>query len=82
MIDKILVKLLGLLLVTASILLVVKLIIIENDSDLLVFASIVIVTTIAIISLILGIAFLMAKVSKKTTKVIVEEEVEKGDCKN
>ena len=73
MIDKILVKLTGLLLIAVGILLVVQLILIESDYDLLAFASRVVVITIAIISLMLGIAFLIAKVSKKTTTIEVIE---------
>lgn len=75
MIDKILVKITGLALVAVSIALIVKLILIESDYDLVALASYVFLITIIIITLILGIAFLMAKVSKKTTKVTVEEEV-------
>ena len=74
MIDKILVKLTGLLLVAVSILLVIQLIVINDDYDLLVFASRVVIITIAVISLILGIAFLIAKVSKKTTIEVVEDD--------
>lgn len=76
MLDKILVKLTGLALVAVSITLVISLILIKDDYDLVVLASYVFLITIIIITLILGVAFLMAKVSKKTTKVIVEEEVE------
>ena len=74
MIDKILVKLTGLLLVAVSITLIVKLILIESDYDLLALASYVFLITIIIITLILGIAFLMAKVSKKTTISVDEVE--------
>ena len=74
MIDKILVKLTGLLLVAVSIILIVKLILIENDYDLVALASYVFLITIIIITLILGIAFLMAKVSKKTTTIKVVED--------
>lgn len=78
MIDKILVKLTGLLLVAVSILLVIQLIVINDDYDLLVFASRVVIITIVVISLILGIAFLMAKVSKKTTIEVVEDDRDDG----
>ena len=74
MIDKILVKSLGLLLIAVSIILIVKLIMTENDYDLVALASYVFLITIIIITLILGIAFLIAKVSKKTTIEVVEVE--------
>ena len=74
MIDKILVKSLGLLLIAVSIILIVKLILTENDYDLVVLASYVFLITIIIITLILGIAFLLAKVSKKTTISVKEVE--------
>ena len=74
MIDKILVKSLGLLLIAVSIILIVKLILTENDYDLVALASYVFLITIIIITLILGIAFLIAKVSKKTTIEVVEVE--------
>lgn len=77
MIDKILVKILGLLLIAVSIILIVKLIMTENDYDLVALASYVFLITIMIITMILGIAFLIAKVSKKTTILI--EEVEEDD---
>jgi len=82
MIDKILVKITGLLLVAVSILLVIQLIVINDDYDLLVFASRVVIITIVIISLILGIAFLMAKVSKKTTIEVVEDDRDDGVDEN
>lgn len=75
MIDKILVKITGLALVAVSITLIVKLILIESDYDLVALASYVFLMTVIIITLILGLSFLSAKVSKKTTKVTVEEEV-------
>lgn len=72
--DKILVKLTGLLLVAASITLIVKLILIDSDYDLVALASYVFLITIIIITLILGITFLIAKVSKKTTTIKVVEK--------
>lgn len=72
MIEKILVKLAGLLLVAVGIFLIIKLILIENYDDLVVLASYVFLVTIVIITLVLGIAFLTAKVSKKTT-ILVED---------
>ncbi len=74
MIDKILLKLMGLLLVAVSILLVVRLIIIRDEDDLIIFASQVLIITVATVSLILGIAFLGAKVNKKKTKEKIEVE--------
>ena len=74
MIDKILVKLTGLLLVAVSITLIVKLILIESDYDLVALASYVFLITIIIITFMLGIAFLIAKVSKKTTIIKVVED--------
>ena len=74
MIDKILLKLMGLLLVAVSILLVVRLIIIRDEEDLIIFASQVLIITVATVSLILGIAFLGAKVNKKKTKEKIEVE--------
>jgi uncharacterized membrane protein len=74
MIDKILLKLMGLLLVAVSILLVVRLIIIRDEDDLIIFASQVLIITVATITLILGIAFLGAKISKKKTKEKIEDD--------
>ena len=64
----------GLLLVAVSILLVVRLIIIRDEEDLIIFASQVLIITVATVSLILGIAFLGAKVNKKKTKEKIEVE--------
>ena len=67
MLDKILVKLLGLVLVVLSITIVVKLIMIEYDEDLIILANYLFIITITLISSVLGVGFLFAKVSKKTT---------------
>ena len=75
MIEKILIKILGLLLIGVSIILIVKLILIgDYYEDLIILASYVFLITIIIITLILGIAFLMAKVSKKTIIHIIEDD--------
>ncbi len=66
MLEKILVKSSGLVLVVLSITIVVKLIMIEYDEDLIILANYLFITTIALISLVLGVALLLAKVSKKT----------------
>lgn len=81
MIDKILLKIMGLVLVAVSILLVVNLIIIRDEEDLIIFAGRVLIITIAIVSLILGIAFLVAKVNRKTTieTVVDDRDEEKED---
>lgn len=75
MIEKILIKILGLLLITVSIILIVKLILIgDYYEDLLILASYVFLITIITITLILGVTFLMAKVSKKTTIHVIEDD--------
>lgn len=66
MLEKILVKVLGLVLVVLSITIVVKLIMIECDEDLIILANYLFIITITLISSVLGVAFLFAKVSKKT----------------
>ena len=71
-IDKILVKITGALLTIISILLTVLLIIFESDYDLMVLASYVFIITMIVITLMLGISFLTAKV-KKTIQVIEDE---------
>lgn len=75
MINKILVKITGIALLSVSITLIVLLFLFsKSDYDLMVLASIVVILTIAIITLMLGIAFLIAKVSKKTTIEVIEDD--------
>ena len=76
MLEKILLKIMGLVLVAVAILLVVQLIIIRDEEDLIIFASRVLIITIATVSSVLGIAFLGAKVNKKTTIEVTDDEVE------
>jgi hypothetical protein len=79
MLEKILVKLAGLVLVIVSIVLAIQLIIIRDEEDLIIFASRVLIITIATVSAILGIAFLVAKVNKKVTMEVTEDEEVKED---
>ena len=80
MLDKILVKLTGLILFAAGIYLLVQLIIIKDDYDLIIIlASYTFLITMIIILLILGIAFLIAKVNKKTTTIHVIEDDRNDD---
>ena len=73
--DKILTKITGITLVMLSITLIVLLFLFrESDYDLVVLASYVFLITMIVITLILGIAFLIAKVSKKTTTIKVVED--------
>ena len=75
MIDKILVKITGIVLLSISITLIVLLFLFnKSDYNLMVLASIVVILTIAIITFILGISFITAKVSKKTTIEVVEDD--------
>lgn len=67
MFEKITLKIMGLVLVAISIILVVNLIIIKDEEDLIIFTSRALLITIATVSAILGIVFLVAKVSKNTT---------------
>lgn len=68
MLEKILVKSLGLVLVVLSITIVVKLIMIEYDEDLIILANYLFIITIALISSVLGVGFLLAKVSKNNRR--------------
>lgn len=73
--DKILVKITGIALLAVSITLIVLLFLFsKNDYDLMVLASIVIILTIAVITLVLGISFITAKVSKTTTIEVIEDD--------
>lgn len=67
MFEKITLKIMGLVLVAISIILVVNLIIIRDEEELIIYASRVLIITIATVSSILGICLLVAKVSKNTT---------------
>ena len=78
--DKILVKITGIVLLIVSITLIVLLFLFSNsDYDLMVLASIVVILTIAVISFILGVSFITAKVSKKTTIEVVEDDRDEVD---
>lgn len=83
--DKILVKLTGIAFLVVSITLIVLLVLFsKSDYDLMVLASIVIILTIAVITFILGISFITAKVNKTITTIEVVEddrnnEVEEND---
>ena len=79
MLEKIFLKLMGLVLVAVSIILVVNLIIIRDEEELIILASRVLIITVVTVSSILGIAFLGAKVNKKTTTEVVDDEVEDND---
>lgn len=74
MLEKILVKVLGLVLVVLSITIVVKLIMIECDEDLIILANYLFIITIVLISSVLGIAFLLAKVNKNNKDDEAEED--------
>ena len=67
MLNKILVKITGVILMIISIALVVLLIRYESDYDIMFLASLVFILTMIVITFILGIEFLLAKVKKKTT---------------
>ncbi len=73
--EKILLKLTGITLLAVSITLIILFFLFnKSDYDLMVLASIVIILTIAVITFILGISFITAKVSKKTTTIEVVED--------
>ena len=73
--EKILVKITGIALLIVSITLIVLLFLFsKSDYDLMVLASYVFLITIIIITLMLGLSFLSAKVSKKTTIEVVEDD--------
>ena len=79
MLEKILLKIMGLVLVAISIILVVNLIIIKDEEDLIIFTSRALLIIMATVSAILGIAFLGAKISKKKTIEVVDNEVEDNE---
>ena len=81
MLDKILLKIMGLVLVAISIILVINLIIIRDEEDLIIFASRVLIITVATVSAILGIAFLVAKVNRKTTIETVVDDRDDEEVK-
>ena len=75
MITKILVKITGIALLSISITLIVLLFLFsKSDYDLMILASIIIILTITIITFILGISFITAKVNKTTVKIVEDDK--------
>ncbi len=75
MITKFLIKITGIALLAISITLIILLFLFnKSDYDLMILASIVLILTIAIITLILGISFITAKVNKTITTIEIVKD--------
>lgn len=66
--NKVLVRLTGLILVVVAVGLIIRVIKIEDEKELIIFTDYVFILTIALISLMLGVGFLITKISEDDNK--------------